>query len=320
MPGTSRPRSEFPALRFPSTPARIGHLPGRSVGVVTDSTAYLPAELADRHHLTVVPLTVVINGIAGREGVEVSPADVARALGTRRPAVSTSRPAPEQFAQAYRRLFHAGATGVVSVHLSAGLSGTAQAAELAAREFGDRVAVVDAGSTGMGLGFPALAAGAAAARGAQLAQVRAAAVDTAARTSTLFYVDTVEFLRRGGRITATSALLGTALSVKPILQMVDGKVALRDKVRTAARALVRLVDLAVEAAGESEVDVAVHHLAHASRAASLAEALATRLGDRLRDRYVAEIGAVIAAHTGPGLASVVVHRRPATAGGRPASP
>nr|MDT0662366.1 DegV family protein [Micromonospora sp. DSM 115978] len=281
------------------------------VAVVTDSTAYLPAELAGRHALTVVPLVVILGGEQGLEGVDVSPADVARALDGRRVAVSTSRPSPEQFAEAYHRLFDAGADAVLSVHLSAQLSGTHEAAALAAADFDGRVAVVDARSTGMGLGFPALAAGAAAARGEDLDAVRRAALDTIDRTHTFFYVDTLEFLRRGGRITAAEAFLGTALSVKPILHVVNGAIAVRDKVRTTGRALARLVDLAVEAAGDGEVDVAVHHLGAAQRAADLADALQARLGDKLRDRYLMEAGAVVAAHVGPGLASVVVHRRSA---------
>lgn len=279
------------------------------VAVVTDSTAYLPAELAGRYALTVVPLTVVINGVEGREGVEVSPADVARALGQRRVQVATSRPAPEQFARAYRRLLETGASGVASIHLSAELSGTVAAATLAAAEFGDRVSVVDSRSTGMGLGFPALAAGAAATAGADLAGVRRAALVAIDRTQTFFYVDTLEFLRRGGRINAAEALLGTALSVKPILHVADGTIALRDKVRTVGRGLARLVDLAVAAAGPAEVDIAVHHLDAPHRAAELIDALRVRLGGRLRDRYLTEAGAVVGAHAGPGLAGVVVHRR-----------
>lgn len=279
------------------------------VAVVTDSTAYLPDELAGRHDLTVVPLTVVINGVEGREGAGVSPTDVARALGQRRARVATSRPSPEQFARAYRRLLEGGADAVVSVHLSAGLSGTLAAATLAAAEFGDRVTVVDSRSTGMGLGFPALAAGAAAAVGADLTGVRRAALLAIDRTQTFFYVDTLEFLRRGGRINAAEALLGTALSVKPILHVTGGTIAVRDKVRTAGRGLARLVDLAVDAAGPAEVDVAVHHLEAPRRAAELIDALRVRLGDRLRDRYLTEVGAVVAAHAGPGLAGVVIHRR-----------
>ncbi|WIM97677.1 DegV family protein [Actinoplanes oblitus] len=280
-----------------------------TIAVVTDSTAYLPAELDGRYELTIVPLTVVINGWDGLEGLEISPAEVARALGARRSAVSTSRPAPSQFVEQYRRLLDAGADGVVSVHLSAKLSGTFEAAELAAAEVGPRVRVVDSGTAAMGLGFPALAAAAVAARGGDLDAVHRAAVEHAARVSTFFYVDTLEFLRRGGRIGAASALVGTALSVKPILHVADGAVVVRDKVRTAGRALSRLVDLAVEAAGPGEADVAVHHLGTPERANALVDAISMRLGDRLRDCYLTEVGAVVAAHTGPGLAGVVVHRR-----------
>ncbi|MDG4796124.1 DegV family protein [Micromonospora sp. WMMD1082] len=279
------------------------------VAVVTDSSAYLPPELVRAHRLTVVPLTVVLAGVEGLEGVEIFPADATRALRARRVSVSTSRPSPEQFARTYQELLDAGAEGVVSVHLSAGLSGTVQAAELAAAQFGARVSVVDSRSCGMGLGFPAIAAARAAERGADLAGVRAAAVDAVGRTSIYFYVDTLEFLRRGGRINAAEALLGTALSVKPILHMSDGGIVLRDKVRTASRGVARLVDLAVSAAGDAPVDLAVHHLAVPQRADDLLGELAARLGDRLHDAYVSEAGAAVAAHVGPGLACVVIHRR-----------
>ncbi|WP_328466404.1 DegV family protein [Actinoplanes sp. NBC_00393] len=280
-----------------------------TIAVVTDSTAYLPGELSGTYDLTIVPLTVVINGWDGLEGLEISPAEVARALGTRRAAVSTSRPAPSQFAAEYRRLLDNGADGVVSVHLSAKLSGTFEAAQLAAAEVGPQVRVVDSGTAAMGLGFPALAAATAAAQGQDLETVRRTAVENAEKVSTFFYVDTLEFLRRGGRIGAASALVGTALSVKPILHVLDGAVVVRDKVRTAGRALTRLVDLAVEAAGDGEADVAVHHLGTPDRASALVDAISVRLGDRLRDCYLTEVGAVVAAHTGPGLAGVVVHRR-----------
>ncbi|RKN42817.1 DegV family protein [Micromonospora endolithica] len=279
------------------------------VAVVTDSTAYLPPDLLLTHPMTVVPLTVVLNGAEGLEGVETFPADATRALSGRRVSVSTSRPAPEQFARTYRHLLDSGADGVVSVHLSGELSGTVEGARLAAAEFGERVAVVDSRSCGMGVGFPAVAAATAAARGLGVPEVRDAAVDAIGRTTIFFYVDTLEFLRRGGRINAAEALFGTALSVKPIMHMPDGAIVLKDKVRTASRGVARLVDLAVEAAGDAEVDLGLHHLAAPQRAEALREALTDRLGDRLRDTYVSEAGAVVAAHAGPGLACVVVHRR-----------
>ncbi|GAA1757568.1 DegV family protein [Luedemannella helvata] len=279
-----------------------------SIAVVTDSTAYLPADLAERHHITVVPLTVTLSGRSGREGSEITPADVARALATRGEHVTTSRPSAELFASTYRELLDGGAAGVVSVHLAAGLSGTVDAATVAAAAFGDRVTVVDAGSAAMGVGFPAVAAASAAASGQDQTCVRDAALAAAARTSTLFYVDTLEHLRRGGRMGAASALLGTALAVKPILDIAGGTVRVREKVRTAGRALARLVDLAVEASGDGQVDVVVHHLVAADRAEGVARAVRERLGHRLRSLLVGEVGAVVGAHAGPGLVGIVVHR------------
>jgi fatty acid kinase fatty acid binding subunit len=282
------------------------------VVVVTDSTAYLP-EVAEAAGVTVVPLHVVMGGESGREGIEIYPAAVAKALSApadrgRRITVSTSQPTPAEFAAVYRGIFATGATGIVSVHLAAGLSGTYSGAMTAATEADGPVEVVDSGSTGMGLGFPALAAASAAALGKDVAGVRAAAEKAIANTSTFFYVDTLEHLRRGGRITAVSALLGTALAVKPLLEVVDGKITLRDKVRTAGRALDRLAAIALEAAGDGPVELAVHHLAAPARAELLATTLCEKLGDRVKACYTSEVGAVVAAHVGPGLAGVVVHR------------
>lgn len=287
------------------------HVSGSHVAVVTDSTAYLPAGFSD---VTVVPLTVVLNGVEGREGLDLTPADVAVALQARRVDVLTSRPPPLAFTQVYDEILASGAAGVVSVHMSRKLSGTYDAAVVGASGFGGRVLVVDSGSTGMGLGFAVLAGRSAALSGALAAVVRDAALAAAARTTTLFYVDTLEFLRRGGRIGAASALVGTALSVKPILHVVDGVIVARDKVRTSSRALARLIDLAVEAAGESDVDIAVHHVCAPERARWLMAALLDRLGSRVRDRYVIEAGAAVAAHVGPGFAGAVVHNRPRTTG------
>jgi DegV family protein with EDD domain len=278
------------------------------IAVVTDSTAYLPSDVAAGRGLTVVPITVVINGRDGLEGVDFAPSDVAAALTSRRVTVTTSRPAPAAFDEVYRRLLDSGATGIVSVHLSSKLSGTYDAAVLAATAFDGRVEVVDGQSAGMGLGFAALSAAAAASAGADLEGVRAAASACIDRTTVLFYVDSLEFLRRGGRIGAASALLGTALSVKPILHVADGGIVVRDKVRTASRALAKMLDLAVAAAGDDRVDIAVHHLGTPAKAEQISTALVERLGTQIETLYISEIGAAVAAHVGPGLLSIVVHR------------
>ena len=275
-----------------------------SVAIVTDSTAYLPAGLAG--DVTVVPLHVVLGSRTGTEGTEVSPRDVAVALGERRLQVSTSRPTPGEFAAAYRA---AGSTRVVSVHLSAELSGTYDAAMLAAAEVaadGIEVLVVNSRTIAMGLGFTVLAAAAAARDGADVDEVVAAC--SARATDVLFYVDTLEYLRRGGRIGAAAALFGTALAVKPLLHVIGGRIAPLEKVRTASKALARLEDLAVQRAGDGAVDLAVHHLAAPDKAARLAERLQARLPGAA-SLHVSEVGAVVGAHVGPGLLGVVVARR-----------
>src|SRR5512133_1929834 len=165
---------------------------GGRVVVVTDSTAYLPDGLADELAVRVVPLQVVLGGRSGAEGSEVTPAQVASALAAWGP-VSTSRPTPAQFAAVYRDALAGGASGVVSLHLSRELSGTWDSARLAAAEVGaDSIRVVDSRSAAMGLGFAVLAAAEAAAAGADPEEVYTTAVTTAERTTTLFYVDTLE--------------------------------------------------------------------------------------------------------------------------------
>jgi DegV family protein with EDD domain len=275
------------------------------VAVVTDSTAYLPDGVAARYDVAVVPLHVVLGGWSGKETLEVSPADVASALGERRVQVSTSRPTPGQFAAAYRAT---GASQVVSVHLSSKLSGTADSARLAAQHVaadGIEVRVVDSKSVAMGLGFPVIAAAEAAASGDDLTSVESMAVRAAVSTTSFFYVDTLEHLRRGGRVTAASAFVGTALAVKPLLVMKDGEIMLLEKVRTFSKALLRLEELVLEAAGDGPVDVAVHHLAAPARASLLADELEKTLPG-LRTLYLSEVGAVVGAHVGPGLLGVAV--------------
>jgi DegV family protein with EDD domain len=270
--------------------------------IVTDSTAYLPAEAVARHGITVVPLSVVIGDQVYDEG-----ADVASAL-LRRRAVSTSRPSPEAFAEAYRAAADAGAREVLSLHLSAELSGTCEAARLAAASAPLPVRVVDTRMVAMALGYSVLSAAEVGAAGGSAEEAVAAAVKRAEATVALFYVDTLEYLRRGGRIGAARALLGSALAVKPLLHLADGSIQPLEKVRTAGRAIARLEELAVQRAGNAEVDVAVHHLAAPERAQELAERLRGRLPG-LRALHFSEVGAVIGAHVGPGLLGVVLAPR-----------
>jgi DegV family protein with EDD domain len=279
----------------------------RHVAIVTDSTAHLPPRTMERHGITAVPLTVVLGDRALEEGTEISTRSLAQALQKRRP-VTTSRPSPGLFAKTYRRVADSGATGIVSLHLSAELSGTYDAAVLASREAPVPVRVVNTGMIAMALGFCALAAAETAGTGGTVDEAVTAAQKRAADTCAYFYVDTLDYLRRGGRIGAAQALLGSALAVKPLLQLQDGRIELLEKVRTSARAIARLEELAAERAVGADIDIAVHHLAAPDRASALADRLRTRVPG-LADLHVSEVGAVIGAHTGPGLLGVVVSPR-----------
>jgi DegV family protein with EDD domain len=278
------------------------------IAVVTDSTASLPAKVVAERDLVVVPLQVVIGADVFEEGVDgATPEMVAEALREFRP-VSTSRPSPSVMLEVYEQVARSGATEVVSIHLSGDMSGTFESAQLAAREASIPVRAVDTRQVGIGTGYAVLAAADVIHAGGSAAEAAEAARTRAAATSSLFYVDTLEYLRRGGRIGAAAALFGGALAVKPLLTIEDGVVATREKVRTATRALGRLEELAALAADDQQVDVCVSHLASPDRAGQLTERLAARLADNLSGREVwcGELGAVLGAHVGPGMLAVCV--------------
>jgi DegV family protein with EDD domain len=280
-----------------------------STALVTDSTAYLPADLLAELGVHVVPLHVVVGGQEHAEGVDIDAAAVAAALREFRP-VSTSRPAPAAFLEAYEEAAEGGADAVVSVHISGDMSSTVGGAQLAAAESPVPVTVVDSRAMGMAMGYAVLAGARLAAGGASAEVVADAVRSTCAAATVVFYVDTLEYLRRGGRIGKAGALLGSALAIKPILGLRDGHIVPLERVRTSTRAIARLEELAVEAAtslpeGADGVDVAVHHLDSPERAERLAERLRARLGEGVEVRVV-ELGAVVGAHVGPGTLAVAV--------------
>jgi fatty acid kinase fatty acid binding subunit len=238
-----------------------------------------------------------------REGVDVAPDEVAEriAQGER---LTTSQPSPEDFARVYRDLAAGGARAVVSVHLSGDLSGTVRAAEHAGQRAMVRVRAVDSRTVAMALGFAATEAARCAAAGHDAEHVAGRAVEVASSSETLFLVDSLEHLRRGGRLSGPAAALGTALGVRPLLGMRDGRIELVQRVRTRKGATDRLVGLAVRRAEACRrAGVAVHHLGAPERAAAVAEALRTRLG---LEPFVTPVSAVLGAHAGPGALAVVV--------------
>ena len=285
-----------------------------SVAIVTDSTAYLPDSVLDAHSIQVVPLHVIVGGTEFSEGVDITTAEVATALRSFKP-VSTSRPSPQSFLDAYEKAAAGGAEGIVSVHISADMSSTVESAHLAAQQSPVPVVVVDSRSLGMAMGYAVMSAAQLAEQGGSLEDVAAQARSRAEASTVVFYVDTLEHLRRGGRIGSASAFLGSALAIKPILGLVDGHIRPLEKVRTSSRALARLEELAVSAVEKSEtgVDIAVHHLDSQSRADDLAARLTARLEELPDDGdvRVVELGAVVGAHVGPGTIAVAVSPRPA---------
>jgi DegV family protein with EDD domain len=275
-----------------------------AVAVVTDSTACLPADLVASSGIRVVPLRVAAGGLVSDDG----PAALSGALETelRRGArLSTASPAPAAFAAAYAAAAAAGSAGVVSVHISAGLSGTVNSARLAAAGAPVPVRVVDSRSLGMGLGFAALTAADAADAGGTPDDAAAAASSRAARLRSFFVLDTLDQLSAGGRLDPGFAAAGSGLTFRPLLHLADGKIAVLEKFRTMSAAVRRLEELAAQSAAGQPVDLAVQYLGDRERGVALAGRL-EQLIPNARHRYLVEAGPVILAHTGPGMLGVAV--------------
>jgi DegV family protein with EDD domain len=273
-----------------------------AIEIVTDSAVSLAAGEAAACGVTVVPLRVAIDGKEYAED-DLTPDQIVLALqgGS---AVSTAQPSVQAFAAVYAAAAARGVAGVVSVHLSRALSGTYAAAGLAAADAPLPVRVVDSASVGFGLGFAVRAAVEAVAAGTDPAVAAAASRE---HTDVWFYVDSLDHLRRGGRIGAAAAVLGTALAIKPILGLVNGAIVPAEKVRTRSRAIARLEQLGVLGSGDAPVELAVQHLGAADAATELAERLAKQVPSARRVD-VAEIGAAVGAHVGPGLLAVALRR------------
>lgn len=268
-----------------------------TVAVVTDSSACLSPGTG----ISVAPLHVFVDGVDLREGVDHIPDDFA-AHGP----VTTAGASVGELVSLYRdALEHSDGDGVVAVHISRGLSGTWEAARGAAAQVSDRIRVVDSGAAGLGVGYAALAAARAAQRGAGLDAVYDEAVATSARTRCFIVVDRLDHLRRGGRIGAAAALLGTALAMKPVLHLSEGKLVLREKTRTSTKALGKLVDAAAAETGDRGAVLTVHHMLADERAGVLADLLHARI-PHVSTLDIVPFGAVLGAHVGPGAVGVVV--------------
>lgn len=278
-----------------------------TVIVVTDSSSTLPAEITSEYGIRVVPLHILGDGRDLREGVDDIPESVWRSVN-----VSTAGASPQEMRDAFEAASRASkGDGVVGVFISRQLSSTWDAGRQAAAEMHD-VRIVDSAAAGLGLGFAVRAAADEAAQGSSLDVVYEAAVNAAARATSFVYVNQLDNLRRGGRIGTAAALFGTALAIKPVLELSGGKLAVREKTRTATRALNRLVDAAVEVAAQyaddgSEVSVAVQHLEAEERAHTVLQRFRKRV-PHVRDELVGDLGAVLGVHLGPGALSISVYQ------------
>lgn len=279
------------------------------VAVVTDSTACLTDELAQAAGVTVVPLHVdspsesLLDEPANREHL------VALLRGTE--TLQTSRPSPTAFAEAYAAAVRSGATGVVSGHLSADMSGTWASAALAARECEVPVRVVDSRTMGAGLGLAVREAAALARSGAALDDVAEVLRQRARASRSYFLVESLEPLRRGGRIGAAASLVGGALSVRPILGLVDGRVVALERLRTGRWALNRLLERVAREV-RPDMDIVVHHLDVPERAEEVRERLTSALqatNDVVPPVQVQEVSAAIGVHVGVGVLGVVLSPR-----------
>jgi DegV family protein with EDD domain len=276
------------------------------IRVVTDSSTDLPQTLADEHDVAVVPLTIRFGDQEFVDRADLTHDQFWVQLATSGQLPETAAPSAGSFQDAFELAHKEGADGIVAVCLSAELSATYQSAVIAAERVADRVPVrvVDSGSVTMAAGFQVLCAARAAAAGADLDEVVAAAEDVRSGTNVFASLDTLEFLKRGGRIGAAQAFFGGILNVKPLITLADGAVAPAGRVRTRSKALAAIVE---HVAGLGEVqELAVLH-----GAADDVDELTTMLSTHFpAERIIsAELGPVVSTHTGPGVIGVAYRLR-----------
>jgi len=273
------------------------------VGIVTDSTSDVPAELAEAWGIEVVPCQVFFGQEALRDGLDLSPLDFYERLAHSPELPLTSGPTVNAFIECYRRLLdEGGCQGVVSVHVAGNLSGTINSAWSAAQSLPEpgRVEVVDSGQVSMGLGWAAVEAARLARQGGTAAEVSQAIKARLPRLRTAAMIDTLDNLYKGGRISQFSAILGTALQIKPLVSLQDGDLTVWAKVRTRSRALSALVDR-VQSWGPL-ADVAVLH----TGAEDLMETFAGRLREFLPEQEMLMLpaGSALTTHLGLGAVGV----------------
>lgn len=279
--------------------------PAQRVAIVTDSTSNLPDDYIREHGIRVVPLLVIWEGVTYRDGIDMYPAAFYERLATSRTLPTTSQPSAGAFVEAFQEAGKV-SRDIVAVHISELLSGTIASAKAAAEMLPDlNIHIVDSRSASMGLGFCVMEAVRAAEAGASAQEVAEAVRRLVPRIQVLLTPATLEFLYRGGRIGGAAHLIGTALDIKPILALINGRVEPVERVRTRRKALDRLAELVAQRAGDRPTHLAVLHTGPMEEAAELRQRLKQRL-HCVEDYFL--IGPpTIGAHTGPGTVGVIFY-------------
>jgi len=275
------------------------------VAIITDSTVCLPDHLIKQYQIHVLPLTIIWENKSYRDGVDLKPDEFYKRL-----AVSTSLPTTSQVSiAAMQEAFESPLSqgyDVLGIFLSSKFSGTFQSAMQARKQIPaakDRIVIVDSLLTIMAMGWPVLAAARAAQAGESLMACQQVAMKAKDKSGVLFVVDTLEFLRRGGRIGGAQAVLGTVLNIKPVLEMRDGQIESLEKIRTKTRALERVVELVAQRiSGQTPVRLATAHANAEAEALSLLEAARAALSPI--ETYCGELSPVVGAHAGPGTVAL----------------
>lgn len=269
--------------------------------IVTDSTSYIPTELAQQLGITVAPQVLIWDNQTYRDGVDIQPTDFYSRLKTAKVMPSTSQVSPATVHEIFQGLVDKGLS-VLGIFISSKLSGTMQSAIQAKEMMGnaaDKITLVDSQSTAMGLGFQAIAAARAAKAGASLEECAALVSQAHERTGVFFAVDTLEFLHRGGRIGGAQRFIGSALNLKPILAVKEGKVEGIERIRTKTKAHDRVLELISEQVkGKSNIRLATLHANSADDAKSLLDRAAAELSPV--ETLFTELSPVVGTHAGPG--------------------
>ena len=271
------------------------------IAIVTDSTSFLPADLIKKHNITVTPQILIWGGQELRDGVDIQPSEFYTRLKTSKTMPSTSQVSPAIMQSTFQSLVDQG-FDIIGLFVSSKLSGTMQSA-MQGKEMmgaaGEKVTIVDSFATSMSLGLIVLAAARAAESGANLNECIAAIEKTRNNSGLFFAVDTLEFLHRGGRIGGAQRFIGSALNLKPILALKDGKVEGVERIRTKSKAHDRVIELITEQVnGKSNIRLATLH----ANAGEDARALLDRAAKQLNpiETIFAEVSPVVGTHTGPG--------------------